>query len=319
MKQKSLLLLSTIIISSTLFAEDITSNATLTNLSLDMDKDGYINPNIFIPIYYGTSNQFYSAIGYTSSNSQEVEKIDGFSDSKSAVVSSKNELTLNYINYSSSFGKYKISIGIESKFTETKYNEFGYIHDSDNNFNNGEDYYISFDNDIDLNINRHAITTDILVPMGEYFSSRFFTSISPYTTIDVTQSTIFKPLVTETGKSSSSTLQKIAYTFRYDALVKTHTFINLGFVAIYDNQPLKYDIAQLQQNNSEYTFKTTTIDTNEKTLSLIGKIIFNFNIMGGLHPSIGYGSKKVTIKDNTRDETTTNKTTFVTIGFEKTF
>lgn len=317
-------LLSVILLTSILNANEISDysvvkNFTLTNISFNMDEDGNLNPNFFIPVYYGSSKQFYTAVGYSSTNSQKVEVLDKFNDSKNAFISSSKDLTLNYITYKSSLLGYAVSVGIESSFSDVKNNEFGYIHDSNDFFGNGTDYYISFDNDLKLDIKRHAITADIVIPMGEYFSSRLFTSISPYTTIGVKQSTIFKPLVNETGTSSSSTVQDLAYTFRYDGLIKTGTFVDIAVVASYDNQPLKYNIAQISQSNGNYNFETNIIDTNEITTRVIGKILLNIEVLGGLNPSIGYGIEKIDRKNNITDETISTDKTFFTIGFEKMF
>lgn len=317
-------LLSVILLTSILNANEISDysvvkNFTLTNISFNMDEDGNLNPNFFIPVYYGSSKQFYTAVGYSSTNSQKVEVLDKFNDSKNAFISSSKDLTLNYITYKSSLLGYAVSVGIESSFSDVKNNEFGYIHDSNDFFGNGTDYYISFDNDLKLDIKRHAITADIIIPLGKHFSSRLFTSISPYTTIGVKQSTIFKPLVNETGTSSSSTVQDLAYTFRYDGLIKTGTFVDIAVVASYDNQPLKYNIAQISQSNGNYNFETNIIDTNEITTRVIGKILLNIEVLGGLNPSIGYGIEKIDRKNNITDETISTDKTFFTIGFEKMF
>ena len=325
MKVLTKLLLSTILLTATISANETTESNllldtfTLTNISFNMDEDGNLNPNIFLPIYYGSSKQFYSAIGYSSTNSQEVEVLDKFSDSKNAFISSTKDLTLNYITYKSSLFGYAVSVGVESTFSDVQNNDFGYIHDSANYFGNGTDYYISFDNNTELDIKRHAIRADIVVPLGEYFSSRFFTSISPYTTIGVKQSTIFKPLVDETGTSSSSTSQDLAYTFRYDGLIRTGTFFDIGLVAYYDHQPLKYDIAQITENSGSYVFETNTIDTTEATTRFVGKVLFNIKILGGLNPSIGYGKEKLDRKNTLTGETISTDKTFFTVGFEKIF
>jgi len=315
MSKKIKLLLSLLLITSLINAEEL----TLTNISFHIDEDGNLNPNIFIPIYYGNSKQFYSAIGYSSTNSQEVEVLDNFSESKNAFISSSKDLTINYVSYKSMLFGYALSVGLESTFTNTTNTEFGYIHDSENLFGKGDDYYISFDNNVELDIKRHALVADIFVPMGKYFSSKFFTSISPYTTIGVKQSTIFKPLVNETGTSSSFTSQDVAYTLRYDGLIKTGTFFDIGLVVYYDNQPLKYNIAQIAQNNNNYLFETNTIDVNKITTKFLVKILLDVDIIGELNPSIGYGIEKIKKVDNVMNETDTIEKKVITFGFERIF
>lgn len=294
-------------------------NLTLTNISFNMDEDGNLNPNIFIPYYYGDTKQFYSSVAYSASNFTEATVLESFSDSKNAVVSNSKDFTFNYITYNTTFFGLQTSFGIESTFSKINNNEFGYIHDSDNIFDNGTDYYLSFDNDIELNIKRHALRADVVIPMGEYFSSRFFVSVSPLMSIDVTQSTLFKPLISETGTSSSSTDQDISYTLRYDGLIKTGTFVNIALEAYYDAQPLKYNIAQLAQKDGKFLFETNEIDTLETTTRFVGKLLFDMEVLGGLNPSIGYGIETLKTKDNISGNTVSKDKTIITFGVEKLF
>lgn len=316
MKNFKKIIVASAFMSSLLYASN---SITRSEFSLQRDDAGNMNPRIFIPIYYGASNQFYSALRYDSTNFKEVHPVNGFSDSKNALVSSSKNLYLNYFNYVSSFNGYQISLGVASTYSEIKNNEFGYIHDSDNSFGKGADYYIAFDNEIELDIQRHAIRADVTVPIGDFFISRISTSISPFTTIKVKQSTIFKPLVRETGRSSSSTVQDVAYNFRYEGQINTGTFINIGFVASYNLQPLKYDIAQLEPQNDNYVFQTNTIDTDEITTRYMVRLLLKRKVMGGLHPSIGFGKEHLEKKNNINGSSTSIDKNIVSIGIEKRF
>lgn len=297
----------------------ILDNLTLTNISFNVDENGNINPYIFIPIYYGSSNQFYSSIGFGSKNTKEVSAITNFANSKNAFISSSKELTINYVTYKTVLFGYAVSFGVESSLRKIKNNEFGYIQDSNNFFTKGSEYYISFDNEVDLDIQSHALRADIVVPFGTQFSSRFFASVSPFAKIGVKQSTMFKPLVSETGASSSSTMQDIGYRFRYDGLIKTGYSFDIGLVAYYDNQPLKYNVAQLSQNGNSYTFKTNLVNTTEITTQYIIKILLSKKMLGGLRPSIGYGIENIDTISNITKSTSSTKRNIFTFAFEKLF
>ena len=294
-------------------------NSGRTSLTFSSDKDGNLNPTLFIPVYYGDHDQFFSRVGYTSSNYKDTSTVDGFNDSKYALVSASKELLVNYISYKTSLSGFAVSVGAQSTFSHINNNEFGYIHDSANLFANGTDYYISFDNEVELDIKRHALRGDIYLPFKEYFKSRLSTSISPFTTIGVKQSTIFKPLVTQTGTSSSTTTQSLAYNFLYEFRLKTGTMVDFGGLASYNNQPLKYDLAQLAQSGSSYIFQTSTVDTTEVRSNYLVKLIFNIKVMGGLNPSIGYGIEKLDIKNNITKKLLSTQKTLLTFGFEKRF
>ncbi len=315
MQKKRFITVLLSLLSSQLYAQ----NLAQTTISFNLDKHQNINPTIFIPFYYGENKQFYSAIGYLSSNTQNVEKIDKFSESKNAYISNTKELTLNFLSYQSKVFNYKTSVGILTKFIDRVNNEFGYIHDKENIFNHSTDYYISFDNEIEIDIESYAIDVDIVIPIGQYFSSRIGVRISPYTTLRVKQSTLFKPLISEIGTSSGSSTQKIAYSVRYDALIKTDTFFDIGFMASYTNRSLKYDIAQLGYINDNYQFEINTIDTEETTLKYVVKLLLNREMMGGLKPSIGYGIESFTVKDNLTKKTSSFDKKIVVFGIERVF
>ena len=308
------------ILTAMLLASVLTANqSTLTDISFNADEDGNLNPSIFIPIYYGKSNQFYSAIGYSSSNRSEVEKLSEFSDSKNAFISSSKDLNINYLTYKTKVSSIELSLGFNSTFTSRTNNEFGYIHDSDNQLGEGTDYYISFDNEIELDIYTHAINADIMIPIGERFKSRFSLNLSPYSTIGVKQSTLFKPLVEEIGSSDSSQTQDLAYKISYDLDIKTGVFFDIGLSASYNAQSLKYDIATLGTEDSNYVFKSELIDMTEVTTSYMVRLIFNKELLGDLKPSIGFGIESLEVTDNITKKSTSEEKTIFSFGFEKKF
>ena len=304
---------------SFLFSQLYAQNLAQTTISFNIDNNQNINPTIFIPLYYGKDKQFYSAIGYLSSNTQKVEKIDKFSDSKNAYINSTKELTLNFLSYQTEIFNYQTSVGISTKFMDRIDNEFGYIHDKENIFNHSTDYYISFDNEIQIDIESYAIDADIVIPIGEYFSSQIGITISPYTTLKVKQSTLFKPLINKTGKSNGSTTQKFSYSVRYDVLIKTDTFFDIGFMTSYSNRSLKYDIAQLGYINNSYQFEKNRVDIKETTLKYIVKLLFNIKVIGELKPSIGYGIEYINLKNNLTNKTDSVDKKIVVFGVEKRF
>lgn len=322
----SKLLVSSFLLLSIANAEDtnnsdslVESILTRTDISFQADENGDINPNIFIPFYYGSNHQFFSGVGYSSGKNTKVESVENFSDSKSSSVSDAQNLLVNYISFSTSLYGLKTSIGLQSTFSKIANNEFGYIHDSNSVFGNGAGYYVSFDNSIDLNEQRHAIRADIELPIGHYFSSRLSTSISPYTQISVDQSTIFKPLSNDTGTSSSTTVQELSYNFTYEAQLKTGTFIDIGLVLGYGNQPLKYDLATLDTDGTSYFFTNDTVDITEISKSYLVKILFTKKLLGGLNPSFGYGVKYLDTKDNASGDTVSTNNAVFTLGIERRF
>ena len=127
MNKISKLLLSSLLMTSVLSAEEINNSEdivdnilTRTDISFAIDEDGNLNPTIFVPFYYGSENQFFSGIGYTSGKSSEVDSVNHFSDSKNSLVSDSQDLLLNYISYTTSLFGLKTSVGVQSTFQRLK-------------------------------------------------------------------------------------------------------------------------------------------------------------------------------------------------------
>lgn len=154
-KNTTKLLISTLLLATTLKAND-----TLTQINFEQDSDGNLNPNIMLPIYWTEAYDTYSAIGYTTSTTKSIDKLNNFENSKNASISNNKSFMLNW--YTKVFGKYRV--GIQTNFIDKQNNEFGYIHDSDDIFGNGSEYYIAFDNDVDIDITKNKPISTIRKP-----------------------------------------------------------------------------------------------------------------------------------------------------------
>ena len=292
---------------------------TLTNISFNVDENGNLNPYIFIPLYYGAENQYYSSIAYSSRTRQEVSGVSGFTSSKNAFISRSKELTLNYITYKKRMFGLTFSFGLESSMQKVINNEFGYIEDRNNLFGKGSNYYISFDNEVKLDILSHAVRADVVIPTGDYFVSRLFVALSPWSRIGVNQETLFKPLVDDIGRSSSKTLQNITYRFRYDGLLKTGYTFDVGCLFTYENQALRYGLSELTQVSNQYRFRDAEVDTNELKTEYLLKILFHKEVLGGLRPSFGYGVENIERVDNLTAKKSRQSRKIFLFAFEKLF
>ena len=301
-----------LLISIILLVTSLNATSTQTQINFEQDNDGNVNPNILVPIHW--NSKYYSGIGYTSSTTKDIGKVSSFNDSKNGMVSSERTTVINWITKNIS----NYSIGLVTSISNIKNNEFGYIHDTENLFGNGNDYWVAFDNDIELDIVKTGIFAKYTTSFDKIYL-RTIATVFPSSNLDVKQSTIFKPLANDMGVSSSSTSQDLGYSLQLEALYDTNSFISFGFMYSYDFEPIKYDIAQLNKSDSTYNFKTNTIDTDETTTKYLFKFKFDKKMLGGLYPSLGFGKIKTSIKDNKTNQTKTEDKNIVSFGFEKIF
>jgi hypothetical protein len=303
--KKSLLPIA--LLTTTLCATD-----TLTHINLEQDSDGNFHPNIFIPINWDKNS--YSGLGYSSTTSKDISVLDGFANSKNGIITTTNDIFFRWVGYRFD----NISAAFQSNFTKIQKNEFGYIHDSENLFGNGTNYYVAFDNDIQIDMVKTGFYVDYTKKISDILF-RVSSTLTPSTSLKVKQNTLFKPLVLNNGTSSSTTSQDFAYSLKLETYYDTNMFFKLGFEYSYDYMPIKYDIAQLATSNGNYIFEQNNIDTDQITTKYLGKIYFDKKLISELIPSIGFGNKKIKTKDNKSSSSSTKDENIFTIGFEKRF
>ena len=313
MIKKMKVILSGLLLASSLGAVE----TTLTNISFVQDENGNLNPNIFIPVYYGSDNQFYSAVGYTSGTFSETDTLGGTEDSKTSLVSNQTDVTLNYITYVLPVNIVTFSFGINSRFSKIDNTEFAYQHVkediplSDGSTLNINEYFI-VENKTDIEVQSHNLEFQVLVPLGKYLNSRLTANISPYTTIKVDEKSATKSSFGITPQEkTSTTVQNISYGGLLELQTDLDFFANFGIVVGYSDQPLKYDIVGDPGED--------LVDTNEVRTTYLAKVIFEKELLGGINPSIGYGIEYLDIKDNVGGGTISTNRTIFTLGVEKRF
>lgn len=302
-----------LLLASLLFASALSANDTMTNISFEQDSDGNLNPNIVVPVFWGESSTWYSAVGYTSGTTKEISTLKAFSDSKNGAVSNNSDLAINWATRI--FGDY--SAGLQTNFIKKDTNEFGYIHDTTGVFGAGNEW-VAFDNDVELDITKTSLFLEYGKKYGDLLV-KTSANLALATDLKVKQSTLMKPLVSTTGSSNSSTSQDFGYAVKLEGYYDTHSIIKLGFEYGYDFSPTKYDVAQLDKVSNVWTFTTNRVDTDVTTTKYLGKIYIAKKIFGDLIPSIGFGSINTKTKDNKNGGTTTDNNSIFAIGVEKRF
>ena len=137
--------------------------------------------------------------------------------------------------------------------------------------------------------------------------------LAPSNTLDVEQETVFKPIVPETGTSSSSTSQDVGYALKLDSRFRVFPIMNIGLEAGYELLPLKYDVAVLDPNTLN-SFTTARVDVHEITTRIGMRFIFRYETVSNLYPVIGVFNRKVEVEDQVNGFTESSSDTFYTFG-----
>ena len=214
--------------------------------------------------------------------------------------------------------KKNYSIGIQTDFIKIKNNAFGYIHDTLNIFNHGNDYWVTYNNEVDIDIQKTSLHLDYFKKTSNLFLRLSFL-FSLDTQLEVKQSTIFKPLITKIGKSSYSNSQDNSYTFKFEGFFDTKKLLKFGLFYSYDFMPLKYNLAQITLNNNSYYFKDSSIKSEEITQEYRFKIYFDHKVLDIFYPGITIGQTKIKTKDKIHHTSSTETSDIIGFTLQKWF
>ncbi len=293
------------------------SSTVLTNLSFEKSEDGDITPVFFFPIHW--SSNWFSGLGYYSQSTTEIENLSdsGFDDSRMATSINQQSLKINALSYRYNGRAFSGSIGLAGEYITIDKNEFGYIHDEDGRFGQG-DSWIAFDNMIGIDVIKYGLYFDATYLPNDTLSFRLSGDVTPTANVDIEQETRFKPLAHETGKHNGTDSQDISYSALAEVMVKTPLGFSIGGEYGYNFFPLKYNIATLDHNGNFY-FKTGQEESETTTTSWLGKIVINRDVLGDMQPMVGFGKRNIKVKDIINNKESSTDETVVRFGIENRF
>lgn len=303
------LLISLSIISTTVhtvFAANINDRFIF---DLVQGDSGSVNPSVFIPIAW--NENWFSGFGYSQTKLITQESISGFPDSKVSSSTTDRRSRLNLISYQNIISEsLSYSIGADYEFSQMKTTEFGYFH----LVSGSVDDYVAFDNNVDIDIRGVGVRGDLTWGrISDFAMVRLGMILSPSNTLDVDQSTDFKPLVPTTGTSTSSVTQDLGYQLKLDSRFLIFPLLNIGLEAGYELMPLKYDVAVLDPTTLN-SFSTGRVDVHEKTTRIGIRFIFQYETVENLYPVIGVFNRDTKVEDQVNGFTESSSDTFYTFG-----
>lgn len=142
--------------------------------------------------------------------------------------------------------------------------------------------------------------------------------LAPSNTLEVDQSTDFKPIIPTTGTSTSSVTQDFGYPLKLESRFRVFPILNIGLEAGYELLPLKYDVAVLDPNTLN-SFATAHIDVHEQTTRVGIRFIFQYETVAELYPVIGVFNREIEVEDQVNGFTESTSDTFYTFGITGAF
>lgn len=249
-------------------------------VTFNTDEKGNTKPSIFIPMYW--SANWYSGVGYNNSDTMSVtsETLNEVVSTKTLTASQEEHIWLNILNYQNISNQgFGYSLGLAVEYKKISNEEFGVLN-IDSQINQTE-------NSTKINLHATSLNAELVYKdLFDFISLRLGTYIAPNSKLTVKQSTEITPLLSNSGTSNSSSIQKLSYKVSADVYLKTGSFIDISLNAKYENLPLQYDVSE--PNFSTNLFESSLFTSREKTTTLSAKCTFMTFSIGGMNPMVGY-------------------------------
>ncbi len=328
--------------------------ARKSEFTLQLGEDGDIEPSFYYDKTWleNSTSSLSFGIGYYSWGSFEEKPLQyEFKDvpnSKNAIVIEQKSLMLDAIKYSRKLSIFDVKVGLGGEYLNIAKKEYGYYMSKRDDGN-----YVSFDNDVDINLFRPYITMEALVTPIKNFEIIAFTTISPYSWLNVSQNTGIKPLMKYDGNSKSSETQDVGYNVEFEMNYKFTSYLKIALNMSYDKLPMNYSMAvinskdkfnpyfeplevDIEETTTKNTLKLSIKETKLKSLGIgLGSWVgswFGFEVepyeddgkdVGSLVFGVGQITKSYKDKNPKRDASSSANPDYVnnivTIGYEKKF
>jgi hypothetical protein len=294
------------IFSISLLYSTLLFSETLSTISFESGENGEIVPNIFLSKHWGKN--WFSAVKYSTSSNSEVSSNSDFENHKNSETLKEQNFGINLLSYKSKISrKSSFVFGLEVENLQIERNEFGYIEDK-----NIYSDLIVYEHVVDLDVFRSGVYLNFSWNPVDWLFLRASSNITPFSKVQIEQETEFKPLIQQKSFESESEFD-LSYSILGEITAKTPYKFSIGGEFGYTYFPMNYDFNTIIKNENSFVFAKEEINRDIKTSFWLLKFIFDFNVIGELKPSFGFGQK--TRKD---DEISQTQKVF-RFGIEKRF
>jgi len=262
-------------------------------------EDSYI-PDIILPIQW--NENYSSSFEYRSGEMVDKRLVEGYANSNNDENIEHKRFKLNALNYRMLSEDASYTFGIGASYEQFDKRQVGYVNSGGGNLN--------FDNNIKIDTLSLYLKAETIQHYS-WLDIKLYGILTPVSNLDVKQDTYLSGIATKHLQASSSESQDISYEVDVDFTSKLNSFADISLAANYRFLPTKYNL------DSGSGGVETKID--EITTLLSARILFNFEILSGWMPTIGYSQESVKLKDKSDSSTITLNEDKIYIGVNTRF
>lgn len=304
-------------------------NTRTTKVNMLFDEDQNINPDLYIPLSWNSSDSFISGVGFHKNETNYNHSITGFDESRINGSIKEDRISVMILNWNSGRPEKQVkmnkswtnySLGLVAEYMDIQRNESGYFHYNPDD--NGP--WVALDNRVNIKFFQPGVYGSLefqtypqnIIETLSITSSAVF---APVSFLSVDQETHAMPIVNHPGKSDASETQNPGYALGLNITLTTSWLVDAILECSYEYLPMKYKLSFLNHNSSSNTFSFDQRDVENNESTTVVQIKFRIKKkIQSLYPVIGVKYKHVKTDDNAgmNDSETFN---YAVLGFEGTF
>lgn len=272
-------------ISSQVFAQDregeLNTSIDRVILNFSFDEEDNFHPDIYLP--FSWNEDLSAAFSFRTTADYENEKV------LNIVNSNKNtEINYNFINIYPVLWKSDNNVfGLDIGIIDIDKEQAGFFTDTGGTFN--------FTNDLTIQVIKPSFFYRFNRLQDKDNGVLYGLSVSPFSSLSVTQSTVFSGALNQSGSADGDTESSLSLRFELDGRYQFSSGYQSYYGFQYEYLPMEYTLAVLDGSG---LFTTQSFDVVEHIFKASYKIKLKTELFSGLKPVIGVSYEKTNGEDS---------------------
>jgi hypothetical protein len=268
-------------------------------LNFSIDKQDNFHPDVSLPVSWNDS--LSSAFSYYSTADYENGKVLNLANSNNDTEINYRFINIYPLLWQSAQNTYGIDVGI----IDIDKTQVGFFSDNSGTFN--------FVNDLSIQL----IKPSLFYRFNQLSDSNngwlYAVSVSPYSELSLTQSTLFSGALNQAAVADASTESNLSLRLALKARFKSANGLQSYVDVHYEYLPMEYTLAVLNSNGS---FTSQQFDVVEHIFKASYKIKFDLELFRDLKPVIGVSYEKTDGKESNANDRYDYERYLVVFGIE---
>ena len=268
-------------------------------LDFSIDEEDNFHPDINLPLAW--DENISSAVSYYSTADYDTRRVLNIANSVN-----NEEINYSFINvYPVLWKSGNNTIGLDIGIIDIEKEQLGSFADTGGTVN--------FFNILDIQVIKPSLFYRFNQLTDRENGVLYGVSFSPYSELDVSQSTAFSGAINQSGTSDGATESSISFRLEIDGRYQFSSGLQSYYGFQYEYLPMEYTLAVLDQNGN---FTPQTFDVLEHIFKASYKIKLKTELFSGLRPVIGISYEKTDGEDSNSGNDYSYERYLVVFGIE---